>query len=84
MDLLIYFVVGIVQDFAFTLNMRYIAKDDAWLSALTSFITTVISLGVLYSILTRLNENRSIIAILVYALGISFGTLIAMKIKIKK
>jgi uncharacterized protein YebE (UPF0316 family) len=32
--------------------------------------------------LTKLDENRSIWAILVYALGVAIGTLIAMKVKI--
>lgn len=82
MYLLIFFITGIIQDFVVTLNWRYIAKEKVFLASLFSFLTTVITLGVLYSILTKLDENRSIWAIFVYALGVAVGTLIAMKVKI--
>jgi len=82
MYLLIFFIAGIIQDFVVTLNWRYIAKEKVALASLFSFLTTVITLGVLYSILTKLDETRSISAIMVYAIGVATGTLIAMKVKI--
>jgi len=82
MYLIIFFVVGIVQDFVVTLNWRFIAKEKIFLASIFSFLTTVITLGVLYSILARLDESRSIPAIIVYALGVAAGTFIAMKVKI--
>jgi uncharacterized protein YebE (UPF0316 family) len=82
--LILYFIVGVVQDFALTLNWRFIAKDKIFLSVLFSFLTTVISMLVIYNILTKLDESRSIIAIIVYACGIATGTFIAMKIKLEK
>jgi uncharacterized protein YebE (UPF0316 family) len=82
MYLLIFFIAGIIQDFVVTLNWRYIAKEKVALASLFSFLTTVITLGVLYSILTKLDETRSISAIMIYAIGVATGTLIAMKVKI--
>jgi uncharacterized protein YebE (UPF0316 family) len=74
--------VGIIQDFFVTLNWRFIAKEKIFLASIFSFLTTVITLGVLYSILTRLDESRSIPAIIVYALGVATGTFVAMRVKI--
>ncbi|MEI6396895.1 MAG: hypothetical protein WCO48_02400 [Candidatus Taylorbacteria bacterium] len=37
---------------------------------------------VLYNVLNRLDSERSIIAIIVYALGIGTGTFLGMKFKI--
>jgi uncharacterized protein YebE (UPF0316 family) len=82
MQFLVYFLAGVLQDFLGTLNMRYIAKNKIFWSVITSFLVTVVSLIVLYNILTSLDAQRSIIAIIVYALGIASGTFFAMKLKI--
>lgn len=79
--LIIYFFAGILQDFLLTLNYRFIAKDKTAFAVLTSFLVTVVSMLVLYNILTKLDAQRSIIAIIVYAVGIATGTLLAMKFK---
>lgn len=80
--LIIYFFAGIFQDFLLTLNWRFIVKEKVILAAIFSFLTTVVTMVVLYNILTRLDSQRSIIAIIVYALGIGIGTILAMKAKI--
>jgi len=80
--LIIYFLTGILQDFLLTLNWRYIAKDKAIPAAILSFIVTVISMLVLYNILTRLDNQRGLLAIFVYALGVATGTILGMKAKI--
>lgn len=77
-----YFFAGVLQDFIFTLNLRYVAKNRVFLAVLTSFFITVINLIVLYNILTLMDSQRSIIAIVVYAAGIATGTFCAMKFKI--
>ena len=82
--LILYFIAGVLQDFLLTLNWRFIAKDRVVYAVIFSFLTTVISLLVLYNIVTKLDQNRSIIAILVYALGIATGTLIAMQVRLDK
>jgi len=78
-ELGIYFIAGVVQDYLLTINWRLVQKERAFLATIFSFLTTVVSLIVLYSILTRLDTDRSILAITVYALGIAVGTFIAMK-----
>ena len=81
MQFIIYFVAGVIQDFLLTLNWRFMAKDKAILASLFSFLTTIISFVVLYNILTKLDQERSIIAIVVYSLGIAAGTFLGMKNK---
>ncbi|MBU4274327.1 hypothetical protein KKE19_00760 [Patescibacteria group bacterium] len=82
LDLIIYFIVGVVQDFLLTANWMFVAKEKVFLASLFSFLTTVMTILVLYNILTNLDTQRSIVAIIVYALGIATGTFLAMKLKI--
>ena len=72
--LLIYFVVGLIQDFIWTLNIRFIDHDKIFRAALTSFLGTVITTAVIYDILTRLEKEESIVAIVIYAAGVASGT----------
>ncbi len=79
--LIIYFFTGVLQDFLLTINFRFIAKGKAIPAAIFSFLTTVVTMIVLYNILTKLDSQRSLIAIIIYVLGISVGTLLSMKLK---
>lgn len=78
--LAIYFLAGMVQDFFFTLNSKYIAKDKVLPAVAFSFLTILMSMVVLYNILNEIDSERSISAILVYSVGIAIGTYLAMKI----
>ena len=80
--LILYFLAGILQDFLLTLNWRFIAKEKAIPAALFSVIVTIVSMLVLYNIITQLDKERGIIAIVIYALGIGTGTILGMKTKI--
>lgn len=82
--LIIYFFAGVLQDFLFTVNLRYVAKNKVFLAVLTSFLVTVVNLVVLYNILTQLDSQRTFAAIIVYAIGITTGTFLAMKFKIRE
>ncbi len=77
-----YFLAGVFQDFLVTINQRYVIKNRIISAMVTSFIITIVSLVVLYNILSSLDPQKSIPAIIVYALGIAVGTLLAMKLKI--
>ncbi len=79
--LALYFIAGIIQDFLFTLNLRYINEKKPLQATLFSFVVTVVSLVVLYNILTQFDSQRSIIAIMVYAAGVGLGTFFGMKFK---
>jgi len=79
LTLVIYFVVGVVQDFFFTLNTKYVAKEKVAPAVFFSFLTVLMSMMVLYNILTQLDSERSILAIVVYSCGIASGTYLAMK-----
>ena len=81
--LLIYFFAGVLQDFVFTLNLRFVNKEKIFPAVITSFLITLISLFVLYNILTRLDSQRTLLAIITYAAGIATGTYLAMKFKVK-
>lgn len=78
--LAIYFAVGVVQDFFFTMNARYIVEKKVFPAVIYSFLTVVMNLLVLYNILSDLDAERSIPAIIVYSLGIALGTFVAMKL----
>jgi len=84
LQLLAYFFAGVLQDFLVTLNQRYVTKDHVVSAMLTSFFITIVGLVVLYNILSSLDPQQSIPAIVIYALGIAVGTLLAMKLKIGK
>ncbi|OGF77275.1 hypothetical protein A3H04_02065 [Candidatus Giovannonibacteria bacterium RIFCSPLOWO2_12_FULL_43_11c] len=77
----LYYFAGILQDFLLTLNWRFIAKEKKVQASILSFLVTIVTMTVLYNILTRLDSQRSIIAILIYATGIATGTFLGMKFK---
>ena len=79
--IILYFFVGILQDFLVTLNWRYIAKHKIGPAMLLSFLVTIVTMLVLYNILSKLDEQRSIVAIIIYAAGVATGTFLAMKFK---
>jgi len=79
--ILIYFFAGILQDFLLTLNWRFIAKHKILPATALSFLVTIVTMLVLYNILVHLDQQRSLIAIIVYAVGIATGTFLGMKFK---
>ena len=80
--IILYFFAGILQDFLLTLNWRYIAKHKIVPAVGLSFSVTIVSLLVVYNIISRLDSQRSILAIIIYAAGIATGTFLAMKFKV--
>lgn len=79
--LIIFYFVGLLQEFLLTLYLRFVAKGKAFPAATLSLITTLIGLLVIYNILILLEAQRSIPAIIVYALGVATGTFVAMKFR---
>ena len=79
--LLIFYLAGLLQDFLLVLYLRFVAKGKTIPAVILSFVTTIVGLLVIYNILTQLGGQRSITAIIVYALGIATGTFLAMKIQ---
>ncbi len=80
-EMIIYFFAGVIQDFFFTLNSKYIAKDRVIPAVIFSWLTIMVSMIVLYSILSELDPQKSIVNIIVYSLGIASGTFLAMRFK---
>ncbi len=80
--IIVYFLVGLLQDFIIALYTRLINKGAAISSAVLSTLITIINLAVIYSILARFDSEKSILAILAYALGNGVGTFIGTKFKI--
>ena len=77
--LAIYFLVGVVQDFFFTMNLKYVAREKVWPAVVFSFLAVSMSMLVLYNIVKDLDPQKSVLAIIVYSCGIAVGTYIAMK-----
>ena len=82
--LILYFFVGMLQDLFWTYNVKYVANEKPLLASTFSFFTSIISMGVFYDIISRLDSERSWLAIIVYSLGISVGTFVAMKSRFGK
>ncbi len=80
--MILYFIAGIVEDFLFTLSIRFVARGQALWASTCAFLQTIILVGVIYNILKQLDSQRSIVAIIIYALGIGTGTLLTMKFKL--
>ena len=77
-----FYFAGILQDFLLTLNWRFIAGNKVVPASTLSFLVTIVTMTVLYNILNRLDSEHSIVAIVVYAMGIGTGTFLGMKFKI--
>ncbi len=77
---IIYFVVGVISNILFTLQIRYIDHNKAASAAIMGFMVSVFSFAVLYSILTQL---QGIAGIIWYAGGIGVGTFVGTKAKFK-
>ena len=77
--LILYFLAGVLQDFLVTLNWRYVSKEKIFPAVMFSFLATIVSFTVVYNIVTALDPNKSLVAIIVYSLGVGAGTLLGMK-----
>ncbi len=82
--LVIIFFAGILQDFLFTLSLRYVSKEIPAKAATVAFFDNAVSVGVLYNIIKKLDDDRTWLAIIVYSLGIATGTYLAMKLKLNR
>ena len=80
LTLVLYFVVGVVQDFFFTLNTKYVSERKIIPAVVFSFLTVLVSVWVLYDIINSIDKTSGIVAIIVYSLGIASGTFLAMKV----
>jgi len=80
----LYFLAGVVSDFLYTLNIRFVSRGKVLWSAIVAFLQTIVALLVIYDIVGRLDSQRSIMAIIIYALGVGVGTFLAMKFKLGK
>jgi uncharacterized protein YebE (UPF0316 family) len=80
--LILFFFAGILQDFLFTLSLRLVNREWAVKAGSIAFLDNLVSVGVLYSILTKLDSERSILAIIIYSLGVGTGTYLAIKFKL--
>ena len=81
-SLVVYYLVGILQDFLLTLNWRYVAKERPLPAVAYSFLTTVLSWLVFYNILSDFDPQKNIIEIIIYSFGVGTGTFLAMKLKL--
>ena len=81
---MLYFFAGAGQNFLFILNMRFVQRGHALLASIFSFLVSMLSVWVLYDIITRINQSRGILAIVIYSLGFAAGSFVAMKFKLRE
>lgn len=77
--MIIYFFAGVVQDFFFTMNLKYVAREKVMPAVVFSFLAVITVTLVLYSIIKDLDPDNGIVAIIFYSCGIALGTYLAMK-----
>lgn len=75
---LLFFLVGILQDFLITSYYQAIAKERSWHASALSTSITLVNLVILYEILSGI-QNQILTIILAYAIGNGVGTMIVMK-----
>lgn len=75
---LLFFGIGIFQDFFITYYYRMISEKRPWHSAIFSTIVTLINLLILYKILSGI-EDQVFTIILAYAFGNGVGTFIIVR-----
>jgi len=80
--IIIYFFVGLLQDFLIALYYRLVTKNAGLSAGALSTLITIINLAVIYTILVKFSSETSILAILAYALGNGVGTYIGVKSKL--
>lgn len=79
--IVVYFIVGGIQDFLSTVDVKAVQKNRAYLSATMGWINTILSYGVFYSIIISPNFLEGLLA---YASGGWVGTVFGMKLLIKE
>lgn len=79
---ILYFIAGIITTGLETLNVRFIAKEKALKAAMITFAVVLIGFSVIYDILANLQQG-GYIGIVVYAVGVGFGSYLGIKVKIK-
>lgn len=82
--LILYFFAGATQNFLFILNMRFVQRGRAFSASIFSFLVSMLSVWVLYDIITRINQSQGIIAIVIYSFGFAVGSFVAMKLKLRE
>lgn len=79
----IFFLVGIAEDFIGTMTLRLLVAKRIVATTLCTFAITLISLAVFYGIFIKIdNDPKRFVAIVVYSAGIALGTFLAMKVKL--
>ena len=80
--IIIYFLVGLIQDFLIAFYYRLVTKGAGFPAGFLSFLITIINLAVIYTILEKFNLETSFLAIFAYAIGNGVGTYIGVKSKL--
>ena len=82
--LVLYFFAGAAQNFLFILNMRFVHRERVLFASVFSFLVSMLSVWVLYDIITRIGQSRGVIAIVIYSFGFAVGSFMAMRLKLEK
>ena len=84
LELLIYFTVGVLSTILQVVVVRLISKEKALQASIVVFVSNLVQLGVLVSIITTIQSNiqSSWINLLIYTLGIAIGTYLGIRLKL--
>ncbi len=80
--LFLFFVAGVIQTVFSIIIIRYVTKEKAIHAAAITFLSSLIQLGVLASILSDI--QNSVLSIFIFSLGIAIGAYLGIKLKLEK
>jgi hypothetical protein len=82
----IYYFVGVISTILQVVVVRLISKERAAAASIVVFISNLVQLGVLVSIISSVQSDiqSSWPSLLVYSFGIATGTYLGIKLKLEK
>ncbi len=81
--LIIYFIAGLTSATLQAINIRFISKEKALISAAITFVSAVVQFSVLIDIISNVKQS-GFIAIIFYCLGASVGMYVGIKLRISR
>lgn len=76
-----YLGAGILLAFFSTVQIRLVAQCKKLRASILTFFLQLVNLFVLAGIITQINAGKSFAGVIIYALGISAGTYVALRFR---
>lgn len=81
LHIFLYFGAGVLLAFFSTVQIRLVAQCKKLRATVLTFFLQLVNLFVLAGIITQINAGKSLVGVIIYALGISAGTYVALRFR---